>query len=120
MVNNQILPTFFVSGWFKRWAASPKVGRQIYIMSAISEKTFECSLFCVGLSKHIGILDTIRDLWSFLISNCIKLRFERLTRYAVTSSLQLWTYICSKFCFGSSLGNALNSITHSNGYAIVR
>jgi hypothetical protein len=43
----------------------------------------------------MGILDTIRDLWSFLISDSIKPGFERLTLYAAASSRQLWTYISS-------------------------
>jgi hypothetical protein len=43
----------------------------------------------------MGILDTIRDIWSFLISDRIRPGFEKLTLYAVANSRQLWTYISS-------------------------
>jgi hypothetical protein len=43
----------------------------------------------------MGILDTIRDLWSFLISDRIKPGVEGFTPYALASSWQLWAYISS-------------------------
>src|SRR3990172_5014658 len=69
-----------------------------YYVSNPGKKTFDCSLFCIGLLNHMGVLDTICDLCSFPSRARIKPRFEKLARYAdfpVAKPRQLRTYLCS-------------------------